>query len=130
MSDDLAYWQDVAEARLEELSSLCAELAKYEHPLSCSHKTRYLTSSTPNASDLKCAICELASKDAEIGRLKEESVIGDLLGELDSIARDVDNYDYGLPLYNEEQHGRERMITAVREWLAGRDSKGVTDDQQ
>lgn len=41
----------------------------------------------------------------------KESLAGEIISELDSIARDVDIYEYGLPIHNDE--AIERMKAAI-----------------
>ena len=49
----------------------------------------------------------------------------DLLGELHAIGRDIDEYEYGLPVYMVGEPPRvsdhtSRLIDAVRVWLSAR----------
>ncbi len=48
---------------------------------------------------------------------KTTKQIDNLLGELDRIARDYNAYDFGLPLFNDEQKTNDQLREAVRKWL-------------
>lgn len=50
-----------------------------------------------------------------------EGRIDALLRQLDRIARDYDHYEYGLPLWNEDEGSPlHELRAAVRDWIAVR----------
>ena len=48
--------------------------------------------------------------------IRNKEVVNKLLEELNDVAQDIDYYDYGLPISNEEAKARMREV--VYEWIA------------
>ncbi len=44
-------------------------------------------------------------------------IVDELLSELDGIAQEYNHYDYGLPIFNDEE--KEKMQVAVQKWVNG-----------
>jgi hypothetical protein len=59
-----------AEQRVTELETIAG---KYEQKASCGHAMRYLTGSTPNASDLICGECKRYVAEQRVESLSEEN---------------------------------------------------------